>query len=270
VENSEGDETDIIEPFSQVCPDWLCSRPLHFFLKDYAESIGAFYFVVGLAHRADRISETALKALIPGAPESERVELERRLADTGKVSRKLSDFSAYNSRSITSAVVDGFLTYISGSLQAVMLKHPRTLKSSEQIKVQDILEFSSFKDLTEFLVDRRINRLSYGGIGKIEEFISDTFGLELFTQRKDREQICYFIEVRNLHAHSRGRVNQLFLDRTSDLSKRRPGVGRRLVLDYDELVENCKIAVDSARDFDARLCKKFGIKTKRFRTWKRS
>ena len=246
----------------------LISKNLYFFLKDYYNVLELFFFTLDLAHRADKAALGASKALISYAKsDDERERYQSTIDNPSRTVKKFSEFGALNSRNLTVNIVEAFLWYISASIQSAMKKRPELVKSGESVKIEDIFEIRSKRDIVNYLIDRKINSLSYGGMSKIEKFISDSMGIALFPTNEDRELMQIFVEVRNIHVHNRSVVNKVFLGRTTQHEKFKFFEGKRAGLDFDELIDLTRVCVQTAIDLDTTICTKFKIKQKRYPTW---
>ena len=249
-------------------PTTLASRSLYLFLSDYYKIIDLFYFTLHLAHNADRAALTASKALISVAKnEEERQRYQDIIDHPERAVKKLNQFGALNSRNLTVTTVDAFLWFISATIQGAMKKRPEMIKSGESVKIEDIFEFSNKRELINYLIDKKVNSLSYGGMSKIEKFISNSMGISMFSDHDARQLMQIFVEVRNIHVHNRGFVNQVFLSRAMQHEKFQFVEGKRAQLDFDELVYLTRVCVQTAIDLDGQICKKFSIKQKRYSTW---
>lgn len=247
----------------------LISRNLYLFLKDYAQVIELFFFTMHLAHRADEVMVIASKVLIKSANEDSAKERYQSAIDNpDRMKQKLYEFSRVNSRNLTVNIVDAFLWFISATIQAAMKKRPELVKSGESIKVEDIFDYRNKRELIDYLIDRKVNSLSYGGMSRIEKFIDDAMGVKLFASNEDRELMQIFVEVRNIEVHNRGIVNRVFLSRIVQNNSFDFVEGKRAHLDFDELVRLTGVCVKTAIEIDDRICAKFGIKRKRYSTWK--
>lgn len=246
----------------------LVSKNLHLFLLDYYRVIDMFFFTVHLAHRVDEAGLTASKALLPLARDDiERDKYQSVIDSPERAVKKLNEFSILNSKNLTVNVVDSFLWFISATIQSAMKKRPEMAKSGESVKVEEIFEFANRKDLINYLIDKKVNSLSYGGMLKIEKFILDTMGVEVFEDQSSRELMKIFVEIRNIQTHNRGIVNHLFLSRTTQHEKFGFSEGKRAQLDFDELVTFTRVCVEAAINLDENLCSKFGIERRRYSTW---
>ena len=88
------------------------------------------------------------------------------------------------------------------------------LRSSETIKIEDVLRFDNYDALIEFLVERRINELSYGGIREVNAFLLGRTGIGLWASDEERSLLSVSVELRNIYTHNRGVVNEMFVRKT--------------------------------------------------------
>lgn len=251
----------------------VCTKTFWQFLSAYRETID-FFFTVQLAHRADYVSLTAAQALIGGEKDDEeKARLQERIENSGRVAKRLANFSEIISRNILTNFADSFLWYISNIIQQSIKKRPELIKSGESVRVDEIFNYSSRRDLINYLIDRKINSLSYGGLKQIEKYLAESLNIELFNAERDRNLLRIFIEVRNIHAHNRGVVNKIFLDRVGNIIGDfdfKFEEGRKAHLDFDALVDFSKVCVATAYLLDANTSKKFSIERKKISTWLRN
>lgn len=246
----------------------LTSHTLYLFLRDYHKVVDLFYFTLNLAHNADNASLNASKALLPLAKNDvEKRRLQDNIDNPERAVKKLYDFSTVNSKNLTTNIADAFLWFVSKSIQGAMRKKPEMVKSGESVKVEEIFNFSRKRDLIDYLIDRRVNSLSYGGMSKVESFINDSMGVTIFPDEEDRTLMQVFVEVRNIQVHNRGIVNRVFLSRVPHHPKFQFIEGERAHMDFDMLLALSRVCVRSAIDLDTKICEKFGIKRKRYSIW---
>ncbi|MGQ3046973.1 MAG: hypothetical protein ACT6Q8_09025 [Niveispirillum sp.] len=249
----------------------LTSRNLYLFLLDYYSVVDLFYFTLNLAFHADDAALTASKVLIKSAEnEEDRKRYQMTIDNPEKAVKKLKDFSSLNSKNLTVTTVDAFLWFISSTIQGAMKKRPEMVKSGESVKIEDIFEFSNKRELINYLIDRKVNSLSYGGMSKIEKFINDSMGITMFRDNNERDLMQILVEVRNIHVHNRGFVNRVFLSRVTEHENFHFVEGERAHLDFDELISLTRVCVQTAIDLDIKICKKFGIERKRYSTWRKA
>ncbi|WP_372573333.1 hypothetical protein [Ruegeria jejuensis] len=249
--------------------DFVVTKSLFLFLKDYYRVVDHFFFQMNLAMYADKVFETSTKALIKSSmDEQDTAELKSKLEEGQRRSfSKLEEFGGLNSRNITNNIVDAFLWYLSSIIQDCASRRPEIITSSQTVKVAEVLQFRRNRDLVSYLVDKKINQLAYGGMDSIAEYISSTLGCELFDDKDVKSSVRYFIEVRNINSHNRGFASRIFLDRTQKLGFEVQKEGKRVHLDYDELTELSEAVVETATRLDVQLSKKFKIKRSKFSTW---
>ena len=187
----------------------LCTEPLYIFIERYVRIIDFFMMTADMAATVDDMRSQALDALADINPEKYKKKKES--TKDRVMFERLQQFAAYQSEIITIRSVDNFYCYISDILQHAMSKRPEMLKSREMVSLEDILNFSRNSDLVKFLVDRKINELSYGGIDKLQEFIKNRIGLKITSNKKQLQLLKIGIELRNIYTHNRGKVNDLFI-----------------------------------------------------------
>lgn len=75
--------------------------------------------------------------------------------------------------------VDNYLTYIADLLREIFIARPDTLRSREQLTVDEVLSNATMEDLTAYLADRKVTRLSFRGLGELTDYFAGTLGLRL-------------------------------------------------------------------------------------------
>ena len=246
----------------------LLTRPAFLFFKDYHRVIDHLVFLSSLAHSADKVSLRAAEYFVEYPQEDENIEKYKAIVENPKRAvKKLEEFSGMNSRNITNNVIDSFLWYLSAVIQLSMKKRPDLVRSKEQVRVDAILDFRNTKELLNYLVERKINTLSYGGIGGIEEFIEQRLGVQTFETDDVRSKMKLFIEIRNINAHNRGYPNRLFLDRIRGIHLFETPIEERVHLDAEKLILLTKACTSSVLALDLAVATKFGLRRKRYATW---
>jgi hypothetical protein len=219
-------------PIFQPLENIVGTKSLYFYFYDFSQIVESFIFTVKIAASVDQYATNAAhalaaidKGLLEEETEEKIAELERRRnAQLARIEAKgaqkqLAEYSMMNVRHLVTTLADCFLTFVSHLIQSALKKSRNTLKSSETIRIDDLLEFKTNKALTNYLIDRKINELSYGGIRKIEEYIKDILGIDMFKDDKSRDLLIIFLELRNIYVHNRGFVNNLFLTRAKKHSR---------------------------------------------------
>jgi hypothetical protein len=252
-----------------VASDELCSAPLHRFLREYVDALDFFFFTINLASGADEARMIAAKALAEGGSEEDQRRYDEILESPTTTFDKLTKFGWIQSRNLVLTVSNGYLCYLSEIIQEVMRRRPEVLRSSATIPLSDVLSFARYTDLISFLVDRQINEIAYGGLLDIDKYVSGRLGLDLFENSEVRDLLIILIESRNIYTHNRGIVNELFLKRVRNHCGFTFQPGRRFHVgmeDFIKLTENC---IAAARRLDQRICPKFKVARKRYRSWQR-
>lgn len=248
-----------------------CTQTCWQFLDAYKEAIDYLYFTINLAHSADEVALKAAETLRDlEEDEVKKARFQAHIESPARAVKKLHGFREVNSKNISTTIADSFLWYISNIIQQAMKRRPEIIKSGETVKIEEIFNYPSRRELINYLIDRKINSLSYGGLKQIEKFISESLSIELFNTEEDKGLLRIFIEVRNIQTHNRGYVNRVFLDRVEDLlpsTHFKFKEGKKAYLDFDDLTLMSRVCVATAMDLDRKMAQKFGIKRKRIETW---
>jgi hypothetical protein len=140
--------------------------------------------------------------------------------------------------------VDNYLTYISELLAAAFLTRPQMLRSSEQVRVDFVLSHGRMEDLIEALTERRVERMSYMGMGDLATDIERELGLNLFG------------EDATLRRANRGVINARYL-------RKLPGeglaVGDPVPLTWDSVMADLNFLAESVREIDGRATEKWQL-----------
>lgn len=252
-----------------VSGDIVCSKSLYFFLSDFKNIYELFFFTVDLARRADQTALTAAKALIVGETDREIArKYEKIIENPEAFSKRLADYAAINSRNLVTGINEAFSCFISHSIRSAMMKNNDLLRSKEHLKFEDILNFKNRNELITFIIDKKINELSYSGIRKMEDYIFERLGISLFENEEQRELLIVFNELRNIYVHNRAYVNELFLSRIKNEKIFEFKRNKRYHVNFDELVLLSNNCAHIALKFDKSVSEKFRIRRKKFRLWK--
>lgn len=254
------DDNDKITPPLTPRHSELCSKPLSLFFRQHWEVFDFLFFTANLAATQDERRLIAARALAKGgSPEYQR-HLEIVESNKDATVKRLKNFSAFNSGNATIRLVDNFLCYISELIQVCMKSRPDVLKSAETVKIEEVLRYDSIDDLVEFLIERKINELSYKGAKELNQFCSDRLGMSIWDNADEEGLVIVAIELRNILIHNRSIVNKLFLRRLKGVTcPFRLESGKRFQLDFDELVIIANNMITVARRLDGRAATKFGL-----------
>lgn len=251
-----------------IDPDRLCTRALYRFVHEYREAVRFFMFTIHLATRADKMRLVASKALagVGGSPEQVR-GYEEAQKNPSPVFDELAKFGKLQSQNLVLRASNGFLHYYSEIIQTAILKRPEILKSKQTIRWDELLGFTRFDEVVRYLIDKKVNELSYAGLGQMEEFMIERLGLAGAFTDEQRVLTAIFVEIRNIYTHNRGIVNGIFLARVKDHKGFEFVDGKYFHTDFDEFTRLSANCLEVAYAIDDAVAKKFGLKRKRYRVW---
>lgn len=230
-----------------------CSR---FF--DYDEQLDEFFvFFVRWTQRPDQMYEDVVRVIYDS--EADADELKKMLAAPKRGQAYLQKFGRFVLEMMLVRGTDNFLTYLSQLLALIFTERPETLKSSETVKVEEVLQHPSMDDLLKWLTTRRVERLSYQGMRELQKDLTDKLGMELFTSDEAVSRAVRIIEIRNIFVHNRGLVNQTFQTRTGDTSRK---IDSPVQLSPHEIISELEFLARTVLDIDERAALKFGLPRK--------
>lgn len=152
--------------------------------------------------------------------------------------------------------IDAFQRYLTKMLSRIYTERPETLKTSEKVEVQEVLNFKNMEDFVSYIAEKRVLALSYKGMREILEFLENTHGLKIDCHNSKLATATERIEVRNIVVHNAGIVNDLFLKRTkrSDLIS-----GQRFPLSMEYFINTQQDLRDVAESIDNAILKHFNL-----------
>lgn len=249
--------------------DTVCTAAFSHFLGEYHSNLDSFFFLIRLVARADETRLTASKALLTAETDpKKRAAYERSLANPDATLDELKKHSTVQSRNLTNGIVNAFQRYFSAIINSATLKRPAMLSSSQTVRIDDVLRFTRHRDLIAFIIDRKINEISYGGLSEMEKYYSDRLGVKMFSDDRQRELLRLFVEIRNINVHGGGIANDLFASRVGAVEGFPYVKGKALHVDMDALVTLAENAMKVAMHIDAIVSGKFGIQRKAHRSWR--
>jgi len=240
-----------------------CTDAFYRFIVEYDDIIGLFLFTTTNAAKIDEMQAIAAHAL---ADKTERQKKPREAFNKNEAFGKVRKYSRLLSRDLVISMTNNFQCYLSAILQEVMTKRHEVLRSSERITTEDALQFNRLRDLRSFIADKKINELSYGGLKQIQDFAAERFGIDMFGHHEERALLTIFVELRNIHTHNRGIVNQLFLNRIGAGHKRFSfELGDEYHVDFDDFIILSRNAIAVAQRLDDLLATKFKLKRSNYK-----
>jgi hypothetical protein len=237
-----------------------CSEPLHRFISEYDDLVGAFLFTIMMAKQIDMTRNIAARAL----DFVKKDDSEYQHDDAFKTVQKYGPFL---SRNLVIGMANNFFSYVSEVLQIVLQRKPEVLRSSERLTNEEVLQFSRIKELVAFMADKKVNELAYGGLKGVEVYVKDRLGVSMFDNDDERVKLTILAELRNIHTHNRGIVNEIFLKRVGrqnhdnfDFKLDQPTHAS-----FDQFVLLSRNAIEVALRLDRNLAAKFRIKRGQYR-----
>jgi hypothetical protein len=121
--------------------------------------------------------------------------------------------------------------YLTEVLLMIFLKRPETLKSSETVKVADVIAWGDSKAIVRKIAERKIDNLGYRSFDDMLKYLRDDLGVPASLDESDIAIVREAIEVRNIVVHNSRRINAIFIRRSgrSDLIE---GKSFPITLDY--------------------------------------
>ncbi|GAB3460603.1 hypothetical protein [Actinophytocola sediminis] len=152
--------------------------------------------------------------------------------------------------------VDNFLCYLSDLLGQILVQVPDVLLTEAQISVQDVFNHQTLEDFQRWLIEKKINSLSFQGLESIEKYYQKSFGLTLFTQPSVRSDVSLAVAARNLLVHRRGIIDDRFIKMAGTGAGKRD---ERVKVAHRVWVELVPAILETVRDVDRRAAEKFGF-----------
>jgi hypothetical protein len=240
-----------------------CSEPLYRFISEYDDIIGAFLFTIMMATQMDEMRNIAARALdqVKNTVKAE-TEYQNRAAF-----KRVRKYSPFFSRNLVVGMANNFFSYVSEVLQIVLQRRPEALRSSERLTNEEVLQFARIKELIAYMADKKVNELAYGGLKGVEEYVKDRLGVSMFENDDERVRLTILAELRNIHTHNRGIVNEIFLKRVGRHKYQSFNfkLDQPTHVDFDQFITLSRNAIEVAVRLDKNLAKKFRIKRTLYR-----
>lgn len=114
------------------------------------------------------------------------------------------------SRILFSSFVDNFETFLSDLLYEIFLANPLTLKSKQQVTIEEVLSCSDLQEFVKYWAKQKLGKLQKGSVkGFIEENKQiSQLGVLNEDQQNEIEKI---LQIRHLYSHRNGIVDEKFL-----------------------------------------------------------
>lgn len=239
------------------------SKSLESLIASFGEIFDALGTYAIFAQRIDDMRLTAAKALAEGQPDgSADVELLKniQLEKKGSALKELQRHAAFNNKMAYQVAYNAFQTYLSSLIKQIYYLKREMLNSKDKISYKEVIRFSRMSDLVDYLIDKRINDLTFQSISELNLDFSEKYGFKFFETSMRIKTITRIAQRRNLLVHNNGIVNHGYIERTGDLKAK---IGRRVPLHNASSLIIYLIGVSV--DIDERARMKFGLKAVRFK-----
>lgn len=101
------------------------------------------------------------------------------------------------------------------------------------------------------------------GIRDVSKYIEDRLSIDILEDDDQRDMLTLFVEIRNIHVHNRGIVNNIFLSRV----KTGAALGKIYHVDFDEFAKLNNNALSTVHVLDQSVAEKFGLRRRKFSVW---
>jgi len=114
------------------------------------------------------------------------------------------------SRILFSSFADNFEAYLSDLLYEIFLAKPETLKSQQQVTVQEVLDCSDLQEFVKYWANKKIGKLQKGSV---KGFIDDNSQIKKLNiiNKPTQDEIEKTLQIRHLYSHRNGIVDEKFL-----------------------------------------------------------
>lgn len=157
-------------------------------------------------------------------------------------------------------VVDNFLNFIIDLISLIYKEKPEMLRSSEQEKIEFILQFKTMDELRIALAEKRVEKLSFIGFTELDKYLKESMGINLFEEKADFNRAALLIEYRNIYTHNKGIIGSISARRFKILEKH---LGKKLTIKKSDVRELRQFLENAVMDIDIRAAKKFSLKSEK-------
>jgi len=246
----------------------ICSKSFAEMAHRHRQIFDFLFFSISNVSIIDENRKRAAKALAEGGRPEDVARLKRIESEKSGVEFFRDRYSNFVSENMTIRLADNFCSFLSDIIKACVKAKPELLTSKETISLEEVLKFQNYDDLVSYIIDKKINELSYGGIKKLEEFLLSRTAISLWQSEDQKALLSTSIELRNVHTHNRGIINELTLKRLKDVNTPfRLKIGQHFHAIFDNLVLMANNMFDIAKRVDREAVSKFSIQKREFGSW---
>ena len=156
-------------------------------------------------------------------------------------------------RVLFSSCADNFETYMSDLLFEIYLANPQTLKSQEQVTVNEVLNCSDLDDFIVMYARKKISKLQRGSV---KAFLNENKQISILNAISENEQkeVEKILQIRHLYSHRNGLVDEKFQQYFPETI-----LGRRYNLDIDQIAEKLKTLICVVNNIDKSAITKYSL-----------
>jgi len=113
-------------------------------------------------------------------------------------------------RILFSSFVDNFETYLSDLLYEIFLANPATLKSKQEVTIEEVLNCSDLQEFVKYWAKEKLGKLQKGSVKGFIKENKQISALRVLDESKQNE-IEKILQIRHLYSHRNGSVDEKFL-----------------------------------------------------------
>jgi hypothetical protein len=227
------------------------------FAGDLYRSVKFFTVLLAIASSTDRLANAVASKLIAERP-GEHPDHQKWVQSLSTPDRRREWFVQHQDLLIELLVprmVDQFLTYVSHLLAAAYQTRPEMLRSGEQVRIDDVMRYSTMEDFIAHLAEQKVDALAYKSVGDLSTYLEERLGFSMFRNAEERAGTIKLVELRNLIAHNARVANATYAKRVPDYSGR---LGEKVPVSADT-IEEAVLLLLVAGHMDELAAAKFGI-----------
>ena len=160
------------------------------------------------------------------------------------------------SRILYSSFTDNFETYLSDLLFEIFLAKPETLKSKQEVTIEEVLNCSDMQDFVHYWAKQKIGKLQKGSV---KGFIEDT------KQIKDLDvlgaveikEIDKLLQIRHLFSHRNGIIDEKFLKFYPNISP----LNSEFNIPISDIIVKLEYLIEISNRIDAASIQKYNLST---------
>jgi hypothetical protein len=154
-----------------------------------------------------------------------------------------------------SFLVDNFQTYLS-ELTLELFNHKPEVLSGGSTKNSIVFSSPDLETLKKTIIEKTILDLGYRNVNDIDQYFREKFGFSIVVNWLQEKRLARLIQIRNVIAHNRGKINRLFLFKVGAKFDR-----EHALVGIPDLSATDSYLIDLAQSIDQRAILKFGLPT---------